>query len=103
MPCITQVRTPSAKALTQKVAVSEGGGRPLALSDGRQSLTKRDRQIGVFQSQRCILHRGRDHSHEDPVAVEDVFCGIIFYFVPTPVPISKAVNIPAEKIAVDKG
>ena len=32
------------------------------------SLTNRERQIQVFESPRCILYKGRNHSHEDHVA-----------------------------------
>ena len=34
----------------------------------RLSVVKRDRQIKAFESQRRILHKGRNHSHEDHVA-----------------------------------
>ena len=44
MPCVTRSRISTAKTPMQKVAVSKvGGGRPLALSEGRLSLTKNGR------------------------------------------------------------
>ena len=71
MPYVKQIRIPTANAPTQKVAVSnKGARRPVALSEGRPSLTRRriSRQLAAFESQRCILHKVRDHSHEDHVA-----------------------------------
>ena len=50
MPCVTQVRIPTAKAPTQKVAASkEGGERLLAFSEGRDNLTRREMEIGALQ------------------------------------------------------
>ena len=68
-PCDTQARTSTAKIPMPKVAVSKDGGkRPLSLSEGRLSLTIREKQTKTFEFQRCMLHRGRNHSHEDHVA-----------------------------------
>ena len=71
MPCVTQACISTAKTPTQKVAVSkEGGERLLAFSEGRLSLslTKRERTIKTFGSQRCIRHKGRNCPREDHVA-----------------------------------
>ena len=68
-PCDTQVRIPTAKTPTKEVAVSkEGGTRSQALREGRHSLTEGEWQTKTFEFQRCMLHRGRNHSHEDHVA-----------------------------------
>ena len=96
IPCATQVRIPTVKAPTQKVAASkEGRERPSTLSEGRPSLTKREGQLEELESRRCILHRGRDHSHEDHIADR----GFHSWHHYTPVPISKATNTLAAKMA----
>ena len=60
MPCVTRKRFPSAKALNQKVAVSKVvRERPLALSEGRLSLRKRERQKEAFDSQKVSSQRTR--------------------------------------------
>ena len=54
MPCVKQMRILTAKAPSQKVAVSKAGGeRPPALSEGRHSLTRGEREMEAFESQRC--------------------------------------------------
>ena len=80
MPCVAKVRNPTDKAPTQKIALSKGGGRrPSATSEGRLSLTRRERQMEAFESQRCFLHKERDHSREDHVAKSRIsFVGSFF-------------------------
>ena len=73
MPCVKQLRIPTAKAPPEKVAVSQKGGARPSLSEGRPSLTIREGEIKSFESQRCILHKDRNHSHGDDVAA----CGVI--------------------------
>ena len=91
-PSLTKVRTHTANAPTQKVAVSEEcGRRPPALSKGRLSLIKTERQIKTFESERCILHKGRKHSHEDRVADRGFHWWHHYNLVHTRVPISKNV------------
>ena len=70
MPRATQIRISTGEVPTRKVAVSiEGGERhPPALSEGRLSLKKCEREIEAFEPQMCILHRGRTHSHVGHVA-----------------------------------
>ena len=103
MPCVTQVRIPTVMARMQEVAVSkEGGGGVLALSERRPSLTKRKRKIEPYESQRSILHKGRDHSHEDHVADRGFHSLHLYNLVHTPVPISKTTRILAAKMSADK-
>ena len=93
MPCITQVSIPTARTPTQEVAVSSAGRRdPSALSEKRHTLTQRQRQIEASESRRCILHTGRDHSHEDHVADRSYHLWQDSNLVHTLVPISKAIE-----------
>ena len=60
MPCFNQLRIPSAKAPTQRVAVSkEGEWRLPAFCEGKLSLTRRERELEAFESQGCVLHKAR--------------------------------------------
>ena len=103
MPCVTLVRIYTAKAQTHKVAVSkEGGRRPLALSQRIPSLTRREREIKAFESPRCILHNGRNCSHEDHVADRRCHSWHLHFLVHTIVPTSNAMTIPAAKTAEDR-
>ena len=103
MPCVTRIHIPTAKTQTQRVASKVGGRRPpAALSEGRLCLTRRERLCKAFESQRCILHKGRNHSHKDHVADGRFHsrhhCNLVHTFVL----FSKAMNDPAAKITFDK-
>ena len=55
MPCGNQLRIPTAKAPTQKVAVSKMQGRgPLASSEARASLMTSERRTTVLERFMCI-------------------------------------------------
>ena len=97
--CFTRVCIPTATTPTQKVAVSKAvGRRPLALSEERLSLTKRERQIEAFESQRCILHKERNHWHEDHAADRGFHSRHHCNLVHTLVPVSKSMNIFAQNL-----
>ena len=101
-PRVTRHRMPAAKTQTQQVAAPlVGEERPLALSEGRLSLSlpRRERQIKAFESKRCILHKGRNHSHEDFVADQGFHSWHPSNLVHTRVPSSNATKTPPLKIA----
>ena len=56
------------------------------------SLTNMERQIQMFESPRCILYKGRNHSHEDHVADGGFHSWHQYNLVHAHVPISKATN-----------
>ena len=67
MPCVTQIRKPTAKASTLKVAVSKkvGGRRPLALNEGRLSLTKMEKGREKSSNRKgYTLHKEGNHSQD---------------------------------------
>ena len=73
-----------------------GGERPLALSDGRLSLTTREKQ--AFECQMCILHKRRNFPHEDHGADRGFHSWHHHNLIHTLVPISKATKNPSVKI-----
>ena len=54
-------------------------------------------KITALESQRCGLHRGRNHSHEDHVVDREFHSWHHLNLAHTTVPISKAMSIPAAK------
>ena len=71
VPCVSTTTHP------QSCSVRRRREETLAFGEG-DSLTNRERQIKVFESQRVVLHRGRNHPHEDLVADRGFHPGIIF-------------------------
>ena len=68
----------------------------------RSSVTKKDKRLEAFESQKCFLHRGRDHSHDDHVADRGFHWWRHFNSEQTPVPISKTMTLLPAKISVNK-
>ena len=58
--------SPPPRLRHRKLQCQKKAGETLALSEGRLSLRKRERQVKTFESQRCLRHRGRNQ--EDHVA-----------------------------------
>ena len=100
MPCVTRIRTSSSK--TQKVAVSKDDGwRPLALREGPLS-HEEDTQIKALESQRCILLKERNHSHEDHVGDREFCSWHHFNMAHALVLVSEAIKILTAKTAADR-
>ena len=95
----TNTCLPQTRHRRRKVS-KDGGRRPLALSHGRHSLTRREKHMETFESQRCTIHKRRDHSHEDHVA--DFIRGVILIWYTRPCHSARPRKIQAAKIAVDR-
>ena len=79
-------------AVAKSCSVSEVGGETLSIERRAPLSDKRDREIEAFESQRCILRKGE---------IFYMSRGIITILRDTLVPISKAMDSLAAKIAVD--
>ena len=98
VPCVRQTRIPTANGPTQNVAVSKEGGRPLALSERRLSVSmgKRNRSVRNFTEGELIRMR-------ITLQIEDFIRGIITIWFTRPCRSAKAMKIPSVKFAAKEG
>ena len=88
---------------SRKFKCQKKAERPWALSEGRHSLRKRERQFDAFESQKVYSsRRTRSFAREPRCRSRISFWGIIEYLVHTPVPIIQAMKNPTATITRER-